>query len=143
MDDYGHHPTAIRETILGFKSFWPSRRLVVDFMPHLYSRTKALFAEFASCLDGADAVVMHEVYASAREVPDGTVTGRSLFEAARARREEGGAGPTWYYDEPMDAAAFLEGELRHGDLFLTMGAGDNWKLGEYLLGRLGGGTEAS
>ncbi len=143
MDDYGHHPTAIRETILGIKSFWPSRRLVVDFMPHLYSRTKALFDEFAACLDEADAVVMHEVYASAREIPDGTVTGRSLYEAARARREARGAGPTWYYGEPMAAADFLQGELRPGDLFLTMGAGDNWKLGECLLGRLAGGTEAT
>jgi UDP-N-acetylmuramate--alanine ligase len=141
MDDYGHHPTAIRETIRGVKDFWPSRRLVVDFMSHTYSRTKALFGDFASCLDAADAVVMHGIYASAREVPDPTVSGESLFEAARARRASAGAGPTWYFERPMDAVAALERELRPGDLFLTMGAGDNWKLGEALLGRVAARSE--
>jgi len=143
MDDYGHHPTAVRETIRGVRDFWTSRRLVVDFMPHLYSRTKALFNEFAACLDEADAVVMHDIYASAREVPDGSVSGEALFEETRKRRASLGAGPTWYFERPMDAAQALERELRPGDLFLTMGAGDNWKLGEALLGRLSGGSEAS
>jgi UDP-N-acetylmuramate--alanine ligase len=142
MDDYGHHPTAIRETIRGVKDFWPSRRLVVDFMSHTYSRTKALFDEFASCLDAADALVMHGIYASAREVPDPAVSGRALFEAARSRRESSSSGPTWFFERPMDAFAALERELRPGDLFLTMGAGDNWKLGEALLARMAGGSEA-
>jgi UDP-N-acetylmuramate--alanine ligase len=142
MDDYGHHPTAIRETIRGLKDFWPSRRLVVDFMSHTYSRTKALFGDFAACLDEADAVVTHRIYASAREAPDPAVSGAALFEAVRARRESLGAGPTRYYESPMDALGELERELRPGDLFLTMGAGDNWKLGEALLARLSAGSEA-
>jgi UDP-N-acetylmuramate--alanine ligase len=142
MDDYGHHPTAIRETIRGLKDFWPSRRLVVDFMSHTYSRTKALFGEFAACLDDADAVVTHRIYASAREAPDPGVSGASLFEAVRARRESLGAGPTSYYESPLDALDELARELRPGDLFLTMGAGDNWKLGEALLARLSAGSEA-
>jgi UDP-N-acetylmuramate--alanine ligase len=136
MDDYGHHPTAIRETIRGIKAFWPGRRLVVDFMPHLYSRTKALFTEFASCLDEADVAVLHDIYASAREVPDGSVSGRALFEAVESERSRIGAGPTMYFEKPLDAVSHLKKELKAGDLFLTMGAGDNWKLGEALLDTL-------
>ena len=136
MDDYGHHPTALRETIRGIKAFWPGRRLVVDFMSHTYSRTKALFGDFVESLDGADSLVLHKIYASAREEPDPALSGRSLYEAARARRLASGAGPTAYYEEPLDALEPLAASLRPGDLFLTMGAGDNWKLGLALLARL-------
>ena len=134
MDDYGHHPTAVRETIRGIKEFWPDRRLVVDFMSHTYSRTKALFQEFAACLKGADAAVMHGIYASAREKADPQVSGRSLFEAvARIDREEGRSRPLYYYETVLEGVDELAGFLKPGDLFLTMGAGDNWKLGEALL----------
>jgi len=133
MDDYGHHPTAIRETIKGIKAFWPRRRLVVDFMSHTYSRTKALFEEFASCLDGADAAVLHKIYASAREAPDPSVSGRSLYEAvARRWRELGKTGELRYYEEALEAEAELARSLAPGDLFLTMGAGDNGRLGAAL-----------
>ncbi|MDP3178470.1 MAG: UDP-N-acetylmuramate--L-alanine ligase [Spirochaetaceae bacterium] len=139
MDDYGHHPTAIRETLRGIKAFWPERRLVVDFMSHTYSRTKALFNDFAASLDTADAVVLHKIYASAREEPDGATAGRALFEAVKSRRP---GREALYFEEPMDALGKLASELSPGDLFLTMGAGDNWKLGSALLAELSSGGEA-
>jgi UDP-N-acetylmuramate--alanine ligase len=129
MDDYGHHPTAIRETIRGIKAFWPGRRLVVDFMSHTYSRTKALFGDFGASLDEADAIVMHGIYASARETPDPQTSGRALFEATRQRLP---SRPGYYFETVLKGEAELEGFLRPGDLFLTMGAGDNWKLGRAL-----------
>jgi UDP-N-acetylmuramate--alanine ligase len=137
MDDYGHHPTAIRETIRGIKEFWPERRLVVDFMSHTYSRTKALFGDFVSSLDGADAVVMHGIYASAREKPDPEVTGRRLFEELQKRdRARGQSRSLYYYEGVLEGEAELASALKRGDLFLTMGAGDNWKLGAALLAAL-------
>lgn len=139
MDDYGHHPTAIRETIRGIKEFWPRRRLVVDFMSHTYSRTKALFGDFAASLDGADAVVMHGIYASAREAPDPEVSGRGLFEEVGRRRP---SRPRCYFESILEGEAEVAAALGPGDLFLTMGAGDNWKLGEALLARFrSGGSE--
>jgi len=136
MDDYGHHPTAIRETIRGIKAFWPGRRLVVDFMSHTYSRTKALFNEFAACLDEADFAILHRIYASAREAPDASVSGRGLYEAAAARWERAGKGAgLLYFDEPLDALPAIARLLDAGDIFLTMGAGDNWRLGAELLER--------
>jgi UDP-N-acetylmuramate--alanine ligase len=136
MDDYGHHPTAVRETIRGIKEFWPDRRLVVDFMSHTYSRTKALFDEFADCLDEADVVVMHGIYASAREKPDPSVTGRALFEEVKRRDASARrARPLYYYEGVLDGLAEVAAILEPGDLFLTMGAGDNWKLGAALMER--------
>jgi UDP-N-acetylmuramate--alanine ligase len=134
MDDYGHHPTAVAKTIEGLRSFWPSRRLVVDFMSHTYSRTKALLDEFAESLDLADLVILHGIYASAREGKDPSVSGEILAErvvgrAAVARH----GGRVEFFEKPLDAFGSLSESLRPGDLFLTMGAGDNWRLGEALL----------
>jgi UDP-N-acetylmuramate--alanine ligase len=142
MDDYGHHPTAVRATICGIKEFWPERRLIVDFMSHTYSRTKALFDEFAACLDEADVVIMHGIYASAREKPDPSVTGRALFEKVAQRDASAKRNRPLYYSEGvLDGLDEVAAALKSGDLFLTMGAGDNWKLGEALFRRRGTMTE--
>ena len=132
MDDYGHHPTAIRATIHGIKEFWPGKRLVVDFMSHTYSRTKALFTDFAKSLDEADVVVMHGIYTSARESPDPSISGRALFEEVVGRRV---SRTGYYYEGVLEGIDDLAEILKPGDLFLTMGAGDNWKLGEALFAR--------
>jgi UDP-N-acetylmuramate--alanine ligase len=133
LDDYAHHPTAIRKTLEGFRSFYPGRRLVVDFMSHTYSRTRALLGEFGECFTPADLVVLHRIYASAREAGGESVSGRDL--ASEVSRHHHAVR---YFEEPADAAPFLAGELRSGDVFVTMGAGDNWKLGRELLRSLGG-----
>jgi UDP-N-acetylmuramate--alanine ligase len=133
MDDYAHHPTAILKTLEGIRRFHPDRRLVVDFMAHTYSRTKALLAEFGQCFGPAYRVVLHRIYASAREKNDGSITGRDLFRAVSANHPR-----VAYVEEPMDAVPLLASELEPGDLFITMGAGDNWKVGRELLRRLGG-----
>ena len=147
MDDYGHHPTAIRATLAGLRAAYPGRRLLVSFMSHTSSRTAALLEEFASAFEDADIVCFHKIYASAREDYSGGVTGRTLFERAQAlrARRPGGVG-LYYIEEPLDAAPLLGELLRPGDLFLTMGAGDNWRLGQALLAayqaRGAGGEEA-
>jgi UDP-N-acetylmuramate--alanine ligase len=134
MDDYAHHPTAIKTTLEGLKEFYPGRRLVVSFMSHTYSRTAALLDDFARSLISADIVFLHKIYASARESNSGGVSGRTLFEAAKNIR-----GNVFYAEEPEDAAGELEKILKPGDLFITMGAGDNWKLGKILLSAFAGG----
>ena len=132
LDDYGHHPTEIATTLVGLKSFYAGRRLVADFMPHTYSRTRALFDDFTRCFDAADELILHRIYASVREKDDGSVTGRALAEAVARRRPS-----VSYFEEPRDALGYLAGSLRPGDAFVTMGAGDNWKLGRALLERIG------
>jgi len=132
VDDYGHHPTEIRATLEGLRSFYPDRRLLLDFMPHTYSRTQALLKQFGGCFEQADEVILHRIYASARERA-GTVDGRTLFrEVARHHPS------VRYFEDPLEAVGPLSGELRPGDLFVTMGAGDNWRVGRELLARRGG-----
>jgi UDP-N-acetylmuramate--alanine ligase len=123
MDDYGHHPAAIKTTIDGLRDFYPDRRIIVDFMSHTYSRTQALLDDFSDAFGSADLVLLHKIYASAREAA-GTVTGRDLYKKTCEHHSN-----VKYFEEVMDAHGFLEEELMSGDLLVTMGAGDNWKLG--------------
>jgi UDP-N-acetylmuramate--alanine ligase len=128
IDDYGHHPTAVATTLAGIRAFYPGRRLVVDFMSHTYSRTAALLHEFASSFSSADEVILHKIYASAREQYDGTVTGKTLFDATRQKHKN-----VHYFEEVMEARSYLAHNLKSGDVFVTMGAGDNWQLGRAIL----------
>jgi len=132
MDDYGHHPTAVDLTLRGLKDFYPDRRLVVDFMSHTYSRTKTLLDGFAGAFSAADEVVLHKIYASARETDTLGVDGRTLYDAARAAHPR-----VSYFDEVLDAVPYYLETLRPGDLLVTMGAGDNWKAGQAFLAAKG------
>lgn len=137
IDDYGHHPTAIRTTLAGYREFYKGRKIIVDFMSHTYSRTASLFDEFAFSFDEADEIIFHKIYSSAREnADDFSVTGEKLYERAKEKYHE----KIHYFNEIMDSADFLEQELNQkagekypkGYLFVTMGAGDNWKIGRSL-----------
>jgi UDP-N-acetylmuramate--alanine ligase len=125
MDDYAHHPTAVLSTLKGIREFYPERRLVVDFMSHTYSRTKALLESFGKCFSPAHTLVLHRIYASAREKGAGEISGKELFDEVAKHHKN-----VFYYEEVSDAFAFLETYLAPGDIFLTMGAGDNWKIGK-------------
>lgn len=132
MDDYAHHPTAIRTTLHGLKEYYAGRRIIVDFMSHTYSRTKALLDEFSRAFNDADIVILNKIYASARENNDNDVTGETLFEKTKKHHKK-----VFYYAEPSDACSFVLSLLKPGDIFITMGAGDNWKLGIMVLENLG------
>ena len=138
LDDYGHHPTAVKTTLEGYREFYKGRKIIVDFMSHTYSRTQALLPEFAKCFTAADQVILHKIYSSARENPaDFDITGRTLYEAVLATGQKN----VHYYEEILDAADFAKAELEKplgpeypdGYLFITMGAGDYWKLGKAIL----------
>jgi UDP-N-acetylmuramate--alanine ligase len=131
MDDYGHHPTAIKTTLAGIKSFYPARRLVVSFMSHTYTRTAALIEEFTDAFGDADIVFLHKIYSSARENYSGGITGKTLYDKIRLNKK-GKQDTVFYIDEPLEAFQPLCGILKAGDIFITMGAGNNNPLCEKL-----------
>lgn len=124
MDDYAHHPTEIFTTLKGLKEFYPGRRLIVDFASHTYSRTEALLDEFAGCFSPADMVILHKIYASARE-KRGNITGRDLYTKVKEKRTA-----VYYFNEALESMKFCMEQLTASDIFITMGAGDNWILGK-------------
>ena len=136
-DDYAHHPTEVSATLEAARELEP-RRLIAAFQPHLYSRTKALAPELGAALAAADEVAVLDVY-PAREEPVGPLAGVSgLMVAAEAADRSGGA-PVWWLPTAEQAAEALAPRLREGDVLITIGAGDIYKLAETLVD--GGGKE--
>ena len=127
VDDYGHHPTEIRETLAAARTVWPGRLLVV-FQPHRYTRTRALFEEFTGAFSDADLLVITDIYA-ASEAPIPGVNSENLAAAIRERGEK----EVLYI---ADFEAITERLLmlsRAGDVIITQGAGSVWKIGEEYL----------
>ncbi|OGP77543.1 MAG: UDP-N-acetylmuramate--L-alanine ligase [Deltaproteobacteria bacterium RBG_16_64_85] len=128
VDDYGHHPVEIRATLAAAREVWPSRRIVVGFQPHRYSRTQSLFRDFLSAFNDADLLFVFDVYPAGEEPIPGA-SGERLCEAIR----EHGHKAAIYAGKAGDALSTVAAGLCAGDIFLTMGAGDVWKLGEGVL----------
>ncbi|MBU3678174.1 MAG: UDP-N-acetylmuramate--L-alanine ligase [Candidatus Kapabacteria bacterium] len=123
IDDYAHHPTEILATLEAARKGW-DRRIVAVFQPHTYTRTRDFYREFATSFDNADVIVLTDVYA-AREEPIEGVSGRLIADAAR----DAGHRHVFYAETLNDVSILLEELLRPGDILLTMGAGDVWRVG--------------
>ncbi len=127
VDDYAHHPTEVAATLAAARSLKPGRVIVV-FQPHLYSRTQRLYRDFARALLQADIIYLADIY-PARERPLPGVSSQLIADQLRL---EGHPVDV----VPMSLAKLLpkvKRELRAGDLLITMGAGDVWKLTDQLL----------
>ncbi|MEE8209374.1 MAG: UDP-N-acetylmuramate--L-alanine ligase, partial [bacterium] len=131
VDDYGHHPAEIRATLKAAKDGWGERRLVVVFQPHRYSRTQYLLQDFFSAFNEADVLITTEIY-PAGETPIPGVSGRQIYDGVKRH----GHRDVSYVEQASDVLALLEERLRPGDLVLTLGAGDVWKVSDALIARL-------
>ncbi|MBP8976251.1 MAG: UDP-N-acetylmuramate--L-alanine ligase [Bacteroidetes bacterium] len=129
-DDYAHHPTECRATLAGAKSGW-RRRIVCVFQPHLYSRTRDFYEDFAKSFLLADVLVVTDVY-PAREEPIQGVTGELIVDAAKRF----GHKEAYYVQNKTDVPQFLMNIVKEGDIVVTMGAGDIWKFGEQFIKEL-------
>lgn len=130
VDDYGHHPTEVKATLAAAKQGW-SRRIVVLFQPHRYTRTRDCIGDFAHAFDDADAVFMTEVY-PAGEQPIPGVSGAILADTVRSA----GHPSVTFIEQKETLPDQVLPFLKSGDLVLTMGAGDIWKAGTGILARL-------
>ncbi|MBT8404788.1 MAG: UDP-N-acetylmuramate--L-alanine ligase, partial [Gemmatimonadetes bacterium] len=136
IDDYAHHPTEIRVTLEAVRRAHPTRRVVAVFQPHLYSRTRDFATEFGVALAAADRVWVTDVF-PAREDPIEGVDGALVVEAA-AR-----AGADVAYEPALDRLpGRVAGDLRPGDVVVTMGAGSIESTGPTLLALLEAGIHA-
>lgn len=132
VDDYGHHPSEVRAVLKAAEEGYRDRRKVVVFQPHRYTRTRDLFSDFLGAFGGADRLVLADIYGAGEERIIG-VTGEALFEGIRG---EGGVEVD-YVPNVEEIPAFLSSILRPGDMVITLGAGDIWKVGGEALRLLG------
>ncbi len=131
VDDYAHHPSEVAATLRAAKSGdW--RRVVAAFQPHRYSRTSLLGADFGRAFADADTVIVTDVYAAGEEPIPG-VDGKLIVDYIL---EEDPFKDVAYFPKKADISGYAAGRLAGGDIFLTLGAGDIWVLGEELLEEL-------
>ncbi|PIF02932.1 MAG: UDP-N-acetylmuramate--L-alanine ligase [Desulfococcus sp.] len=129
LDDYGHHPTEIKSTLEAVRESWPDRRIVAAFQPHRHSRTEALFDEFTRSFYQCDKLLVLPVYAAGETPLEGGRTGEDL--AAAVRRH--GHKDAQYLPDAGKLLRHCAESLKENDLFLTLGAGNIWRMGESLL----------
>ena len=126
IDDYAHHPTEIRATLTSARNY-PHKDIWCIFQPHTYTRTKAFFHEFAEALSLADHVILADIYA-ARETDTLGMSSEALAEEIKK------LGTDAYYLPSFEAIEnFVLEKVIHGDVLITMGAGDVVNIGDSLL----------
>lgn len=130
VDDYGHHPTEIKATLAAARDTY-DRRIVAIFQPHRYTRVSLLADDFARCFYQADVLIVTEIY-SALEDPIEGVSGEML---AKAIRDYGHKNVIYIPDKEKIADVVCK-MIQPGDLVITLGAGDIWKVGKEIAERL-------
>jgi len=128
VDDYGHHPAEIKATLDTARACYPDRRLIVAFQPHRFSRTQALFGEFCTVFTQADLLLLTEIY-PASEAPIPGVNGMSLAQGIKQVSNT----KVRFFPDFAGIERQLKEILKPGDLFLTLGAGSIWTVGEHWL----------
>jgi UDP-N-acetylmuramate--alanine ligase len=127
IDDYGHHPTEIRATIGAIRDSW-KRPLTVVFQPHRFTRTRDLFDEFLTAFEGADRLILTEIYA-AGEDPIAGASSEALYQAIKRK----GHLDVEFVPDKNAIVGQLAADLASGDVVLTLGAGDIYRVGEALV----------
>ncbi|OLR54751.1 UDP-N-acetylmuramate--L-alanine ligase [Hornefia porci] len=128
VDDYAHHPTEIRATLSAAHNI-PHRKLWCLFQPHTYTRTLALFDQFADAFEQTDVLILADIYA-AREKDIYNISSEKL--AAEIRREHPDK-EVYYMDSFEKIADYVREHAENGDVVITMGAGDIYKAGKMIM----------
>lgn len=127
-DDYGHHPTEVRATLQAFKEKYSQNRIVVYFQPHRYSRTQHCWQEFKNCFTQADVLFLADIY-PAGESPLPGINSENLIKEMNHHK-------VMHSPKGKEQVSQITHFLQPGDVFLTLGAGDGWKLGMDVLANI-------
>jgi UDP-N-acetylmuramate--alanine ligase len=130
IDDYAHNPAKVRATLHAARMRYPDRRLVVYFQPHTFSRTAALVDEFGDSFGDADVVLIGDIYPSRERAVD-----FAGIDAAYLARHVHHPAVTASGDLTQ-SAHHLRSLLQSGDVLLTLGAGDGYQVGKWVMAEL-------
>ncbi len=123
-DDYAHHPHEIKAAIAALSDWYPQQRKIIAFQSHTYSRTKQLFDQFVAAFAQADEVVMIDIFSSAREEKDLSVSSNKLCQAISDKYHL----PAQNFNTIIKLAQYCRHHLKPGDVLITLGAGDIYQL---------------
>lgn len=128
IDDYAHHPSEVEATLSAARGHFPKRRIRAVFQPHTYSRTKHMLYRMGDSFHDADEVIVTDIYA-AREIDDGSVSARELVIASEHSSIQ-------HIGSLQDVTDYLAQHVEAGDVVITLGAGDGYRIGDELLALL-------
>lgn len=134
IDDYAHHPTEIKATLSALRSVYKKNRLITVFHPHTYTRTKALFADFASSFADTDELIVLDIYGSAREKKGGVSSGQLVKAIKERNKKTNTVQSVENIKDMLSVSRYLRRHLKKNDILVLMGAGDVFRVGEDLLG---------
>jgi len=120
IDDYAHHPEEIKATLTTVQEVFNDKKIIAAFHPHTFSRTEALLDEFAHVLSTVDEVIVLDIFSSAREV-SGNITAQDLVDKINCDKKQN-------IHTIVELADWMQKNLKDGDVFVTMGAGDIYKV---------------
>ncbi len=127
-DDYAHNPQKVKAAIQGARELYPDNRIVVVFQPHLFSRTKLLLNEFAKSFNDADEIILTPIF-PAREAFDPTISSEMLADKIREVDKK----EVKNFPDFKSIVEYLKVSLKENDILITMGAGEQYKIGDDLL----------
>jgi UDP-N-acetylmuramate--alanine ligase len=127
VDDYGHHPTEVRATLESIRQAWPSRRVVMVYQPHRYTRTRDLYEDFVAVLSGCDVLVLLDVYPAG----EAAIPGADSRSLTRSIRQRGQLEPI-FAERIDDVPELLSALVQDGDVIVTQGAGNVSRLAQDL-----------
>ncbi len=127
IDDYGHHPSEIKATLEAIRKGWPKHRIIAVFQPHRYSRTKLLLEQFGTSFTDSDIVIINDIY-PANEKPIADISSELVYQRVKKNKKEN----VYYLPGKKETVPFLLDLITHGDIVITIGAGDVWKVGKEL-----------
>jgi UDP-N-acetylmuramate--alanine ligase len=138
VDDYGHHPTEIRATLLALREHYRPRRLVCVFQPHQHSRTRFLLDDFARSFSHADLTIMPDIYF----VRDSEADRKAVNSGLLVQRLQENGRDAMYMPTFREIEDHLMEHMQPGDLIVSMGAGPVWEITDGLVRRLRGAGPA-
>ena len=130
ISDYAHHPTEIKALLKATKTKYPKKRIVIAFQPHQHNRTRNLFKDFTKSFDGADVLIMNEIFdvSGREEKGDQNVSSEDLINKIKLKEK--------YFTKNLKATeSLIKKKIKKGDVLLIVGAGDIYKVGEGLFNK--------
>lgn len=126
-DDYAHHPEEIKATLKAARGWLPDKKIIAVFQPHTYSRTKTFLNEFTKSFEEADQVIVTDIFPSAREKPDPSISSQILADRISQIH------PQANFVSDSDLVKYLKENQKSEDVIFTLGAGDVYKIHQQLI----------
>ena len=130
IDDYAHHPTEIKVTLNAIRTGWADKKIIAIFQPHLYSRTKEFYKDFAKALFDSDKVILMEIY-GAREKPIKKVSSQLILDELIQMGHS-----NCHVVKDDEVINSINADIEKKQIIITMGAGNIWVQGKNIINYL-------